>query len=84
MKPRKRKSHLRRLFMRQMGRCHWCEQCVSNDQESRKYATIEHLIPLALGGANHGDNLVMACLDCNNKRGCEIHHRGFNLLFEAR
>lgn len=31
-------------------------------------ATIEHLVPLVHGGAHHRDNLVAACLACNNAR----------------
>jgi 5-methylcytosine-specific restriction endonuclease McrA len=31
--------------------------------------TIEHIWPLSLGGETVGQNLVLACADCNSKRG---------------
>jgi len=36
---------------------------------------IDHVIPVALGGGNHEDNLVPACYDCNRgKSAQEIDH----------
>lgn len=35
-------------------------------------ATIEHLIPLSLGGSNRFDNLALSCKECNHKKGCSL------------
>ncbi len=32
-------------------------------------ATIDHIIPVSLGGTNHLENLQAAHQDCNNRRG---------------
>ena len=34
-----------------------------------KYATVDHIIPHALGGATTLDNLRAACYRCNSSRG---------------
>lgn len=31
--------------------------------------TVEHIVPVALGGTDDLDNLIVACLNCNSKRG---------------
>lgn len=36
-------------------------------------ATLEHIIPLAAGGANHFDNLAVSCNRCNGRRGTTPH-----------
>ena|SRR5208282_4981035 len=33
--------------------------------------TVEHLIPLCLGGTNDPDNIALACSPCNHSRGQE-------------
>lgn len=47
------------------GLCFWCRQ-------PYKKKTKDHLIPRALGGGQHCDNLVMACSGCNAHRGCIV------------
>lgn len=44
--------------------CKWCLSPVSLDN-----ATVDHVIPLARGGTNRRDNLVLSCWECNQKRG---------------
>ena len=44
-----------------------------------KTATIEHVIPVALGGEHRIENLRLSCMNCNVKRGHEIRKaRGWN------
>lgn len=43
------------------GRCAW--GC------GRPATTVDHIIPLALGGTNDFDNLMPACKPCNSSRG---------------
>ena len=45
------------------GRCHYCSR-----KETFKNLTMDHLVPLALGGRSTKNNLVPACKDCNNKK----------------
>ena len=78
--PRKAKrrtaSHTTRrrelLWARQGGHCHYCDCHMTmrayhdHDQAIQPTdATIEHLVPRALGGGNTIANLVAACHRCN-------------------
>ena len=61
-----------RLWARQSGRCHYCDQLMTmRHYDARGHdvgptdATIEHLVPRALGGSNELPNLVAACRRCN-------------------
>ena len=35
-------------------------------------ATIDHIIPLSLGGSHNLNNLQLLCIDCNIKKGNSI------------
>jgi 5-methylcytosine-specific restriction endonuclease McrA len=45
-----------------------CQASFEGGQFSPDAPTIEHLIPLSKGGADHPDNLVMTCYRCNERR----------------
>lgn len=47
---------------RQKGRCYWCHEKVGE-----KYH-VDHVVPLALGGSNGPENLVIACPACNQAK----------------
>lgn len=49
-------------YQRQQGRCWWCAQHVS------ALYHVDHVIPLARGGANDASNIVIACPRCNCSR----------------
>lgn len=34
-------------------------------------ATIDHLVPKCMGGTDNDNNLVAACMPCNNKKGAK-------------
>jgi len=52
---------------------------------SRNPATIEHIIPLALGGTHTRDNLRLWCRSCNSSRGARLDDvSGFQLNLEMR
>ena len=36
------------------------------------YLTLDHVIPRSRGGINSWRNLVAACRDCNQKKGCKL------------
>jgi len=61
----------RHLFNAQAGLCHWCretmkiEGCWSDDPD---YATEEHILLRARGGAHHIDKMVLAHKRCNESR----------------
>jgi hypothetical protein len=47
-------------------RCWWCSEPLGDDQ------TVDHRIPLAKGGSNNPDNLVLAHLHCNCSKGAKM------------
>jgi 5-methylcytosine-specific restriction endonuclease McrA len=53
--------------MRRLGifRCFFCDK-----QLSRQKKTRDHLIPKSRNGSNARHNIVDACRDCNNLKGC--------------
>jgi len=46
-------------YERQRGRCYWCGKKVGDDYH------VDHVTPLALGGTNGPENIVVACPHCN-------------------
>lgn len=52
-------------YERQRGRCYWCEEKVGATYH------VDHVIPLALGGANTADNIVISCPTCNSSKGAK-------------
>ena len=52
------------VYARDGGRCQYCRRTVT-----RPEATYDHVLPRALGGKTSWDNIVIACLSCNQKKG---------------
>lgn len=55
----------------QRGKCYYCKKKFGRGLKSH----VEHVIPLALGGRNSRDNLVISCPQCNwtkNRHGPHI------------
>jgi hypothetical protein len=52
------------VFARDGWRC-WLCGCVVDDET----ATIDHVVPIAAGGADTTDNVRTACHECNSRRG---------------
>ncbi len=42
---------------------------IYNIEETRRIASVDHVIPLSKNGHSRNDNLVCACTVCNNKKG---------------
>lgn len=69
---------LTRLYNRDKGICYLCGRtCDWNDKTTNEngtiicgdnYPSIEHVIPLSLGGPNEWDNVRLACRGCNNAK----------------
>lgn len=53
-------------FERQHRRCYYCDSKLKN-----KYH-VDHVIPLARGGSDAPDNLVIACAKCNQKKNAKL------------
>ncbi len=61
--PRKRIELSRKNILRRDGyRCQYCGTHSTN-------LTVDHIIPKSRGGSDTWENLVAACISCNNKKG---------------
>jgi 5-methylcytosine-specific restriction endonuclease McrA len=52
------------VYARDNGRCQYC-----NRQVPRHEATYDHVTPRAQGGRTTWDNIVIACVPCNQRKG---------------
>lgn len=75
---RDRDINLRKLYDRDNGICYLCGKvCDFNDSKyvdgafivGNNYPTVEHIKPISLGGSDTWDNIKLACLYCNSKKG---------------
>ena len=69
-----------RLAEAQNWRCAYCSGLMHDDGMRQDGATIEHLVPIILGGGRDRDNLVAACLACNGTRSAFYSARAFYRL----
>ena len=53
------------VYARDNGRCQYCYKAVH-----RPEATYDHVIPRSQGGKTTWENIVIACIPCNQKKGC--------------
>lgn len=59
----------------QEGRCWLCDEPMERrDPNSRRYRSKDHIIPLSMGGTNQWHNLMLACRECNTRRGSGCPH----------
>jgi 5-methylcytosine-specific restriction endonuclease McrA len=52
------------VYARDGGRCQYCGAGVRRDE-----ITYDHVVPRALGGKTTWDNIVTACVGCNQRKG---------------
>ncbi len=64
-----RQRHFGWLLEGQVARCHWCLTELNEDT-----ATLDHVVPLMLGGAKAWENTVLACEPCNIKRTAQVRY----------
>lgn len=63
----------RRVFERDKWRCQLCGCKVRRTKEwNTRQATIDHIVPIALGGEHSYANVQTACMECNSKKGATI------------
>jgi 5-methylcytosine-specific restriction endonuclease McrA len=66
------------IIKRDSGRCQYCGR-------KKPQMTVDHVIPKIYGGADSWENLVCACLECNNKKGHQTPEKiGFQLIRKPR
>ncbi len=65
-----RNIHMRCMLAEaQNWRCCWCGIHCRPEPNYKDSATIEHVQPRSLGGADEWENYAMACAGCNHRRG---------------
>jgi hypothetical protein len=47
--------------------CHWCRAALTLET-----STLDHKFPVSKGGHSGDDNTVLACVNCNKKRGSDM------------
>ena len=52
------------VFARDYGQCQYCGKAVT-----RPEATYDHVLPRSQGGGTHWENIVIACVPCNQRKG---------------
>ena len=52
------------VYARDQGKCQYCRRRVS-----RAEATYDHVIPRSQGGGTNWENIVIACVPCNQHKG---------------
>lgn len=60
------KDDILRQVSSQHSMCFWCESEVGDNYH------VDHLIPIARGGTNSPDNIVISCPRCNVSRGAKM------------
>lgn len=71
------KSKKRTVFKRDLGHCHYCARMCDPfgpDNNMGSASTLDHKHRRVAGGPATNDNLILACAECNNLRGCIPYH----------
>lgn len=82
MKPPLWKMYGQAILNRDGGMiCYYCKcPVIRTIKTVSNQATIDHIRPKKRGGKTELDNLVIACLDCNQKKGSK---RALDFVLEA-
>jgi hypothetical protein len=68
-----------RLLLRDGNKCHYCRE---RFDEKENQPTIDHVVAKSKGGENRIENYVLACYDCNQRKGDMSRHDFLMLLAE--
>ena len=63
------------IWARTQGRCALCNYGLSRETmwPDERFASLDHIVPLAKGGAHATENLQYACLVCNLRKGTRLN-----------
>ena len=53
-------------------KCVYCGKDLLADSDSLLLATVDHIVPLAAGGGDGGENRATCCCVCNRLKGCTV------------
>ncbi len=80
MPPRTVKFNRRNIYLRDNYTCQYCGR-----RPPREDLTIDHIIPRSRGGRSTWDNVVLACLECNVRKGSRTpEESGMRLIHGPR
>lgn len=68
-----------RVYRRGRGVCYLCGIQVTSVEGARSYGTLDHVVPLARGGADEESNLALACYGCNQDKADLMPPQGLHL-----
>lgn len=74
----RRKSFYRRELQRNGGRliCIYCNiEVFRGHEDLARQATIEHIVPIAMGGTHRKENMAVACYLCNAGKGADLSNQ---------
>lgn len=71
----------RNLFTRDSYRCRFCGR-QKRELEKKEYLTRDHIVPLTKGGKDTWDNVVTACVKCNNIKSNHLIEEMTDVYFE--
>lgn len=63
-------SQLRRLVIERAQGC--CEYCLIDQDDTNFAHQIDHLIAIKHGGQTVSENLALACVECNLRKGADL------------
>jgi HNH endonuclease len=63
----------RRAAERQKWKCYWCGLHMCRKHNCPMQVTLDHVVPVVLGGPGKPGNLVAACRKCNSERHPEFN-----------
>lgn len=76
--PRQVKFSRRNIYVRDGQMCQYCGCFPPKDE-----ITIDHVVPRSRGGRSTWENVVLACVKCNTRKGSRLLHEvGMKLLTE--
>lgn len=67
--PRQVKFSRRNIYTRDSHTCQYCGRIPPRDE-----ITIDHIIPRSRGGKSTWENVVLACMKCNTRKGSRLLH----------
>ncbi len=78
--PRQVKFSRRNIYLRDAHTCQYCGKVPPKEE-----LTIDHVMPRSRGGRTTWENVVLACIKCNMKKGSKlVNEAGLKLLKEPK